>query len=158
MGRASLSVATRIIDTPEYLSGNGYSQLKEVAMRRIFAVAMFATLLAACKGDTGPMGPEGPAGPPGPAGPGQVATHSGRLDLSGSGVWTLPAAAGNISNPPALSCYLSDSSDGPFLLVSTDTFSGVVCGLGQSGATLRAVIISSSSYSGWHYKFVAVYD
>ncbi len=127
-------------------------------MRKRLAVLLVAGVVAGCKGDVGPMGPPGPPGPPGPAGPGNTMSRTGQLNTNGGAVWVLPSEAGSVSDPPALSCYLSDSANGPYLLVSTDTFSGISCGLVQSGSQLSAVLSAGRAFAGWYYRFVIVYD
>ena len=129
------------------------------------ALLLGLLLTAACKGPIGPTGPAGPQGGIGPTGlqgvigppgPGTRITFSGQLDGLGEVVVTLPAAAGTISDPPALTCYLSDLAAGTYLLISSDTFSGVACGFGTGGTgTLAVAIIGAPAF--WFYAIVVVY-
>src|SRR5690606_22299475 len=115
---------------------------------RTLLVAL-ALVLTACEG---PMGPEGP---PGEDGPGTRITYAGRLDAFGEALVSLPAQAGTTQNPPVVSCYISDSSAGPYIVIATDTSSGIVCGLGDSAGTLAVAIAGAPS--NWYYRISVVY-
>ena len=69
---------------------------------------------------------------------------------------TLPAAAGTLSDPPVLSCYLAEFSGGPYLLVATDTFFGDACGLRtEPTGVLAAVMVGAPAF--WFYVIAVVY-
>lgn len=120
-------------------------------MRRFSAVLLGAFLLAGCEG---PMGPAGPPGPEGEPGPGTRVVRSTTVNSEGTAAVNLPAAAGTLQDPPALTCYLAETSSGPFLVVGTD-LQGPICGLGQGQSNLVALIIDAPP--GWVARFVAVY-
>lgn len=91
------------------------------------------------EGPPGPTGPQGPAGPQGEQGekgdpgqdgqdgqPGQGAggvslvSRVGQANSNGEGAWqvTIP---NNLAEWPILTCYISETLAGPWLLVATDT-------------------------------------
>lgn len=109
-------------------------------------------ILGACKGPEGPVGPTGPKGDPGP---GTRVTFAGQVTSQGEATVQLPAEAGTVSEPPAISCYISSSSAGAYLLVWTDTFSGVSCGLVAGASGLRAAIVGAPAF--WYYRIAVVY-
>lgn len=95
-------------------------------------------------GQTGPAGPVGPQGPQGPSGPGTKVAYSGSVGINGTLVsQPFPAAAGTLSNPPSLTCYIGASPDGPFLVVGTESYNGISCGLVNSPEGLRAAMIDA---------------
>ncbi len=119
---------------------------------RILAVISALGLSMACKGPEGPMGPAGPQGDPGP---GTRVTFSGQLDSRGEAAVQLPAEAGSLSAPPAVSCFISSSAAGAFLQVSTDLYSGISCGLVSGSGGLRVGLIGAPAY--WYYRVAVVY-
>lgn len=76
--------------------------------RPLFAVA--ALILVGCEGPAGPTGPQGTQGaqgtqgPQGPAGQTRL-LFQGTTGETGVVRFQLPLAAGNINNPPAITCY-----------------------------------------------------
>lgn len=123
-------------------------------MNKLFASAIILLLTVACEGPAGPMGPAGQEGPEGDPGPGTLVVRSAIVASDGSAAVALPAAAGSLSNPPALTCYLSETSAGPFLIIGTD-LAGPVCGLVQNTGNLVAIIVEAPP--GWLARFAAVY-
>ncbi len=85
-------------------------------MNRLALAVVTLTLLAACKGDTGPMGPEGPPGP----GAGSV-VMTGTLDQNGFGQLHLPPSVGTIASPPNVACYVTaDPAQGVYEIITSD--------------------------------------
>jgi hypothetical protein len=93
-------------------------------------------------------------GPEGPAGPGTRLVITATLNDSGIAMANLPTEAGTLQNPPGLTCYLSDTPAGPFLVIGTD-LDGPVCALGQQGGALVAFV--SGGAPGWIVQFVVLY-
>lgn len=134
-------------------------------MLRLSAILAVALLLTACKGDMGPTGPAGPAGAPGPqgvtgpAGPqgpaGQGVTriiYTGQLD--GTGFATrgpLPEGL-TLANPPAVTCYISQLSQGPYYVVANE----FGCGLTLNNAARLFAWITDGT-PGWWYAITVVY-
>lgn len=108
-------------------------------------------------GVTGPAGPVGPTGPQGPAGAtGTRLVYSGTVNSGGSlATPYLPAAAGTIARPPSLTCYISDVAAGPYIVVGSEAFVGVACGLAADGGGMRAVMVGADP--GLFGHFVIVY-
>lgn len=115
-------------------------------MKRLVIIALLVCL-GGCEGPTGPEGPMGPQGVPGP-GTRFVATTV--VDATGGATIDLPTAAGTIGNPPLVTCYIADSLNGPWLIVSTDTYEGSACGLAWSSTHLVAVIVGAPV--GWYFR------
>lgn len=111
--------------------------------------------LSACQGDAGPMGPTGPAGPAGPPGPGTRIILSALVAASGTATSALPSEAGSLLSPPGLSCYISSPGSTVLLLISTDTYSEISCGLVSSGGTLFAQMVGAPA--GWTARFAVVF-
>lgn len=136
-------------------------------MRRFFSLAtmLLALFTLSCEGATGPTGPAGPTGPQGPAGPpgaegppgpGTQVAFVGQLDSSGSAVVQLPPEAGTISDPPVVTCYLSDNPNGPFLIIATGSDGSVICGLTETSSGALAVsIVDGPAF--WYYIISVVY-
>jgi len=131
-------------------------------VKGLLAAACAALLFVlACEG---PVGPEGPPGPTGPAGPGTPITFNGTIDANGEALVNLPAQAGTASDPPVVACYVSDQPQGPFLVVSFDSwydpgqaeyyFEGCALGTGTSG-TLAVAFFGMPP--GWYYWVVVVF-
>lgn len=108
-------------------------------------------LLAACEGAAGPMGP------PGEPGPGTRLTYDGMLDASGTAVARLPAEAGTLADPPAVTCYVSDSNTGPYIAIATDTYAGTTCGLARDAARNALAVAITGAPAGWYYRIVVIY-
>jgi hypothetical protein len=125
---------------------------------RLAGTILLSLSLLACEGPAGPqgpMGPAGPAGPQGPQGPGGVTRYSGsgQLDTQGSATRALPAGVGSATNLPAVSCYVSDNANGPWLAITTAE--GRICGVGWTGSQVAIVI--SGAPARWFFQFVAVF-
>ena len=69
---------------------------------------------------------EGPMGPAGAPGPGTRLVLNGTTDQFGEAEIALPAEAGTIDSPPAVSCYLSQTG-AEWLIISFDTDSDMNC-------------------------------
>jgi hypothetical protein len=124
-------------------------------MRRVMMVAL-AAFVTACAGDAGPMGPEGPQGPQGPQGPAGTSNRlvlSGVVSSSGGVSRALPSTAGTLTNPPSVSCFVSNNPT--VVWIDVTSLSSSSCGYGQSGGTLAAVM--SSVPVGWQYIFVVIW-
>lgn len=120
-----------------------------------------------CEGPMGPAGPAGPAGSPGtpgaqgpqgPQGPSgiRVLNFRGQANGAGEAFVSLPVEVGTLANPPVLTCYISSTSSGPYLTLSTDTNSQSACGLGQSGGSLVVVLVGIPPF--WHYRVSVAYS
>ena len=123
--------------------------------RYAYLVMALALTIAGCEGPMGPEGPAGPEGEPGEAGPGTHEVFTGQLNSVGDGQVTLPTEAGTASEPPVVSCYVSDNMAGPWIVIATDTYSGAGCGLGYSGGRWHALLYGLPAY--WYYKVAVVY-
>lgn len=119
-----------------------------------FASVLLLTLLSI--GCEGPTGPEGPAGPQGEPGPGTRMTFQGQVDGAGDAVIVLPEEAGTISDPPSVSCYISDASSGPYLLIATESQTGVACGISRNSTGALYVVIVGVP-ADWYYRVVVVF-
>ena len=110
---------------------------------------------------------EGPMGPAGAPGPGTRLVLNGTTDQFGEAQIDLPAEAGTLESPPAVTCYLSQTGL-EWLIISFDTdsdtdtdtttdFFGVTaCLLSQStGGSLSVVILGVPA--SWMFRVVVVY-
>lgn len=126
-------------------------------------------VLLACEGPVGPEGPRGADGEPGPQGetglqgpPGAdgedltTIMRAGQLNAAGEGAASLPPEAGSIDDPPVVACYLSDSPNGPWLLIASDPSSGISCGIVQNGSGVAIALVGGPP--NWYYTFVAAYS
>lgn len=106
----------------------------------------------------------GPAGAPGP---GTRLVLNGTVDQFGEAEITLPAEAGTLDSPPAVTCYLSETGQ-EWIIVSldsdsdtdvetgTDFFGVSACLLGQStGGSLSVVLVGVPS--AWLFRVVVIY-
>ena len=67
----------------------------------------------------------------------------------------LPEVAGTLSNPPAVSCYIAEtSSDTVWLVIATSNLTGA-CGLIAHGVHVDIGIVGSEPF--WAFKLVVVY-
>lgn len=119
-----------------------------------FATIASIALLVACKGDMGPVGPSGPQGPQGVQGPpglpgAPAAIWWGMVTLNANG-------AGSVLFPDAevegsvITCYLSDSSTGPWLVIATSEVAlGPTCGSSNVGPDL--VVSMIGAFQGWFF-------
>jgi len=119
-------------------------------------VLLLALALGACEG---PTGPEGPAGPEGEPGPGTRVVFSGTTDANGLAIHELPAAAGTLANPPAITCWVSISEDNTY-------FTQYPCDLvvTQSGTLVVGFVLATVDeegepipFPGIQYRIVVVY-
>lgn len=62
----------------------------------------------------------GPQRSPGEAGPGTRLVFSGSLDSQGTVVVDLPAAAGTITDPPVIACYVSEDGGNEWYILAID--------------------------------------
>lgn len=121
-------------------------------MLRRVSVCATVLLLCACEG---PTGPEGPAGPEGDPGPGTRLSYEGRVDSDGSAFVDLPTEAGSTADLPVVVCYVSDAAAGPYLVVATDTYSGITCGVGTDAGRLYVGVVGAPAF--WYYRISVVY-
>lgn len=134
------------------------SDLRTIRSKLILTV-LLALAIGACKGDVGPTGPAGPQGPtgaqgvpgdPGPPGlPGASATiwwGIATLDANGEGSLLFSDAQVEGS---VITCYLGDSSAGPWLVIATDVTSGLACGVSNVGPDLLVMLIGG--VPGWFF-------
>ena len=121
-------------------------------MKQLATLLVLALGLAGCEGPAGPVGPAGPAGQPGP---GTRITLNAVVSASGVASADLPAEAGSLQDPPALTCYLGEPGSTVFLVVGLDTYSEISCGLGQDAMGLYAGMVGAPP--GWTARFVVVY-
>ncbi len=130
-------------------------------MNKFLAIPLFALLAAGCTGDAGPTGPQGlqgdlgPIGPQGPPGTAMVMV-TGTFDAAGDALVHLPAAAGTISNPPLVGCYVADVATSSIWLVvshTDDTFGA--CAVLEDGDHVDVGFIDGPS--GWALRVIAVF-
>jgi hypothetical protein len=132
-------------------------------MRKLFPIVLLALPLLACEGPMGPAGPTGPAGPQGPqgpVGPGSITYFfTGQIPNTGVGVADLPAAAGTIDKLPQVSCYLSETKEGPYWSVASDVSDETYCVIRKTTAghlrvELWTVNEAGEAYIGYYYQIV----
>ncbi len=140
-------------------------------MKSMLMGVVIAAMLVACKGDAGPTGiagPQGPVGPQGPQGlqgvPGPAGTTGGAtgsrlvltgvIDQDGGVARALPSTVGSFTEPPSITCYVSDGSSAIWL----DNLSGTdgTCALGQLTGGELAVGMTGAP-AGWLYAFVVTW-
>jgi hypothetical protein len=110
---------------------------------RLAFAAFVSVALAACEGSAGPMGPEGPAGP------GTRIVFVGILDAEGFAGHALPDEAGNSSDLPSATCWISD--DGI-------VWGQVGCFLGvEFDGSLVVILAGAPEDAGLRYNIVVVY-
>jgi len=125
---------------------------------RLGVVACFVSALVAC---------EGPMGPPGAPGPGTRIVVNGTTDSTGEAVVDLPAEAGTMESPPAITCYLSGTGDA-WLIIGFDTDTDTDVEAGTDGNYLTACILDQGTAgnlivaivgapAAWLFRVVAVY-
>jgi hypothetical protein len=123
-------------------------------MRRSLLIAL-SLAITACAGKDGPAGLTGPQGIPGPG------THlmlTAPIGASGGASVALPPAAGTLSNPPALTCYVTSPGSTALLLVaSTESSYYPYCGLVQSSSGSGLAAVMSGATQGSTALFVIVY-
>jgi hypothetical protein len=124
---------------------------------RLFT-ALLSIGLAAC---------EGPMGPAGTPGPGTRIVLNGTTDANGEAVVDLPAEAGTIESPPAITCYLSGTGQA-WIIVGFDTDSDTDVASGtdnnfltacliDEGTTGNLIVVIVGAPTGWFFRVVAVY-
>ena len=128
-------------------------------MRYLFLLLSFVLACEGPVGPEGPMGPQGLQGLAGEPGPGTRFVQSVQMNSNGEATIDLPTAAGtNPTNPPAMSCYISDDLSGVWLQVSDGWGSDTTrCGLvfvPNRGAFSAAIWNSAPR---WWALFVVVY-
>ena len=116
---------------------------------------LLLVLLIGCTGEIGPTGPQGAQGNQGPAGPGTRLTFAGQLNIIGTAVVLLPAEAGTIQDPPAVTCYISDRQAGPYVILAWDASTGERCQIQQNLAGNLEVGLVSVAF--WYYRVVVIY-
>jgi hypothetical protein len=102
---------------------------------------------------------EGPMGPPGAPGPGTRLVLDSTVDEFGEALVDLPAEAGTLASPPAVSCYISSTGD-VWLIVGIDTDGTsllTVCVLGTSGTGSNLAVGIVGAPTGWRFRVVVVY-
>ena len=130
---------------------------------RISLILLLAVALTACAGPEGPAGPAGPQGPQGPQGAPGVANRimlTAIADGTGRAAATLPATITNpISNPPAMSCYISISATfGAWLAVAGSSSSvDPYCALSKSTTTGLWTAATNQMPVGWVAAWVITY-
>ena len=113
--------------------------------------------LASCSGDTGPTGPAGVAGPQGPQGPpglpGAPAEISwGMVTLNGSGGGVITFTDTQVTSS-VITCYTSDSSLGPWIVVAVEFTFDLACGASNSGPDLLVIMVNG--VPGWFFLATA---
>lgn len=128
----------------------------------VLTILLSTLALSSCKGADGPAGPPGPEGPQGPQGPGSPGGAS-RLNfmglIPGSGTISVPlpeGAGNNPAAPPSLTCWISNSDEGPWLVV-TDGYSEetAYCAAGHHDGVWHASLIQGTP--GWYAAMTIVY-
>jgi hypothetical protein len=120
--------------------------------------ALLSIGLAAC---------EGPMGPAGAPGPGTRIVLNGTTDVNGEAVVDLPAEAGTIESPPAVTCYMSGTGQA-WVIVGFDTDSDTdvesgtdnnfltACQLDE-GTSGNLIVVLLGVPTGWFFRVVVVY-
>jgi hypothetical protein len=120
--------------------------------------ALLSIGLAAC---------EGPMGPAGAPGPGTRIVLNGTTDVNGEAVVDLPAEAGTIESPPAVTCYMSGTGQA-WVIVGFDTDSDTDVESGTDNNFLTACLLDEGTSgnlivvllgvpTGWFFRVVVVY-
>lgn len=117
----------------------------------LIPMLFLSLVLTGCEGPVGPAGPAGIQGIPGDQGPPGLPGASAEiwwgivtLDANGEGGVLFPDAQVEGS---VITCYTSNSSAGPWLVVATDLSSGLACEAVNSGADLAVALIGG--VPGW---------
>lgn len=134
-------------------------------MRTATALILLVAVLAGCEGPMGPSGPAGTTGatgatgPQGPVGPRGTTTltYQGRLDSDGSVVVFLPAEAGSINALPIVSCYVSNSSVGPFVQQGPNVLGDAACSVGVAASTGNLAVVIAFAPAFYYYRVSVVY-
>ena len=125
--------------------------------RSVFSTAAALLFVAGCSGDIGPTGPGGPQGPIGPTGPqgpqGASAEIQSQMVLIGSGGTAVLRFTGLQVASSVVTCWISDSTAGPWLGISTDTSAGISCGVVNSGSDLLVLLVGG--IPGWWFLATA---
>lgn len=125
---------------------------------RFFVAACLAVGVGAC---------EGPMGPPGAPGPGTRLVLDGTTDDVGEAEVALPAEAGTMDSPPAVTCYLSGTGQA-WLVIGFDTDSDTDVGAGTDVSYVTACILDQDTAGnllvaivgapvGWLFRVVVIY-
>ena len=119
---------------------------------RLLAVSL-ALAIGGCEGPIGPAGPQGAQGVPGdqgppglPGAPASLWWGVVTLDINGEGVILFSDAQVETS---VITCYTSDSSVGPWLVIATDVTAGIACGSGNVGPDLLVGLVGG--VPGWFF-------
>jgi hypothetical protein len=86
-------------------------------MARRFALLATVALLMACEGPAGPVSQ-------GPAGPGTRLVLDGVTFAGGGTLHPLPIVAGSITNPPVITCYVTQDNAYWFILAADGSNAG----------------------------------
>lgn len=118
-------------------------------MTKLLCIRLLGVLLAlavgACEGPAGPAGPQGDQGPPGlPGAPASLSWGIVTLDSNGDGSVLFSDAQVETS---VITCYTSNSSAGPWLVIATDVTSGMACGASNIGSDLGVALVGG--IPGW---------
>ncbi len=130
-------------------------------MARRFALLATVAILMACEGPAGPTGPtglpgfDGSQGPQGPAGPGTRLVLDGVTFAGGGTIHPLPLVAGSITNPPGVTCYVTEDNSYWAILAQDGANGGWSCGIEAEGAGIAVLILGVPA--GWAYRIVVIY-
>ena len=124
----------------------------------LFGAACLVVGIGAC---------EGPMGPAGAPGPGTRLVLNGTTDDVGEAEVALPAEAGTMDSPPAVTCYLSGTGIA-WIVVGFDTDSDTDVESGTDVSYITACILDQDTAGnllvaivgapvGWLFRVVVVY-
>ncbi|MGE0161078.1 MAG: hypothetical protein AB7T31_16905 [Gemmatimonadales bacterium] len=110
---------------------------------------------------------EGPMGPAGVPGPGTRLVLNGTTDDFGEAAVDLPAEAGTIDSPPAVTCYLSGTGQA-WIVLGFDTDSDTDVEAGTDNNFLTACLLDQGTGGnlivavvgapvGWFFRVVVIY-
>ena len=125
--------------------------------------AVLLLVLAGCSGDDGATGPTGPAGPTGATGlegatgpegpPGASAeVQSQMIQIGTDGSAGLNFTGLQVEST-VVTCWMSDSTGGPWLAIASDVSANIACGTLDSGPDLLVLLIGG--VPGWWFLATA---
>lgn len=127
---------------------------------RIILMLLVSLAVGGCEGPVGPVGPQGDQGEQGEQGepgPGTRLTFLGQITADGTAVIALPAEAGTATDMPAISVYIADAPDGPWLAVNDGYTDGGTPWFAviQDSGVLHVVVLEATP--GVYYQVVVVF-